>query len=107
MIYQIKCKECQASYIGKTERILFHYAEKHLSKYDTAIHKHHLATWLFIGLDKVKIKDRTDSYFKLQFKEISYVCPLFNTIMILDVMYVSHRMWLDSAALRVIDSNQK
>ena len=38
VIYQIKCKEFQASYIGKTERILFHRVEEHKGKSDSAIH---------------------------------------------------------------------
>ena len=70
MIYQIKCKEFQASYIGKTERILFHRVEEHKGKSDSAIHEHHLVTSHMIDFEKVEIIDRADSDFKLQFKEI-------------------------------------
>ena len=70
VIYHMNYKECQSSYIGKTDRILFHRVEEHKGKSDSVIHEHHLATSHIIDFDKVKIINRIDSDFKLQFKEI-------------------------------------
>ena len=74
VIYHIKCQECDADYIGKTERILFYRIQEHKgessNKIDSAIHQHQLATSHKIDFDNVKIIDRADSDFKLQFKEI-------------------------------------
>ena len=74
IIYNVKCQECDADYIGKTERILFYRIQEHKgessNKIDSAIHQHQLATSHKIDFDNVKIIDRADSDFKLQFKEI-------------------------------------
>ena len=74
VIYHVKCQECDADYIGKTERILFYRIQEHKgessNKIDSAIHQHQLATSHKIDFDNVKIIDRADCDFKLQFKEI-------------------------------------
>ena len=59
-----------SSHIGKTERILFLRVKEHKGKSDSAIHEHHLMTSHMIDFEKVKIINRADSDFKLQFKEI-------------------------------------
>ena len=48
LIYHIKCKDYEADFIGKTERILFHRKLQHKgessNKTDPAIHQHQLST---------------------------------------------------------------
>ena len=74
VIYHVKWHECDADYIGKTERILFYRIQEHKGessvKIDSAIHQHQSATSDKIDFDNVKIIDSADSDFKLQFKEI-------------------------------------
>ena len=74
VIYHIKCKDCQSDYIGKTERILHYRVREHKgessNKEESAIHKHHLETKHAIDFDNVKIIDRADNDFKLQYKEV-------------------------------------
>ena len=74
VIYHIKCKDCKADFIGKTERFQFHRVQEHKgelsNKTDSAIHQHQLSTSHNIDFDNVRIIDRAESDFKLQFKEI-------------------------------------
>ena len=62
------------NYKGKTGRILYYSIQEHKCessyKTDSAIHEHQLATSHKIGFDNIKIIDRADSDFKLQFNEI-------------------------------------
>ena len=68
VIYHVKCQDCEADYIEKTERILFYRIQEHKgessNKIDSAIHEHQLATSHKINFDNVKIIDIEDSDFK-------------------------------------------
>ena len=48
VVYHVKCQECEADYIGKTERILFYRIQENKGessyKTDSAFHEHQLAT---------------------------------------------------------------
>ena len=74
VINHVKCQDCEADYIGKTERILYYRIQEHKgessNKIDSAVHEHQLATSHKIDFDNVKIIDRADSDFKLQLKEV-------------------------------------
>ena len=81
VVYHIKCSECQADYIGKTERILAHRILEHQSpkkdkktgNYISAVYEHHKLTGHKIDYDDVKILDRADSDPKLKVKEILHI----------------------------------
>ena len=78
VVYHLKCQDCDANYIGKTERILTHRLNEHshLDK-NSAIHQH-LAenkTHKF-DFEGVEILDTADSDIKLQLKELLHVNKL-------------------------------
>ena len=77
VLYHIKCKDCDADYIGKTERILHYRVREHKgessSNVDSAIHQHHIQTQHKIDFDNIKIIDRADNDIKLQYKEILHI----------------------------------
>ena len=85
----IKCSECHADYIGKTERILSYRIKEHQSSkkdkkgnYASALYEHHKLTNHKIDFDGIKILDRADSDPKLKIKEILHIDkkkPNFNT----------------------------
>ena len=66
--------KCEASYIGKTERILQRRINEHMSDQNSACYKHqkdnpgHL-----MRFDKVEILDSADSNFKLECKELLHI----------------------------------
>ena len=74
VIHHIKCKECEADYIGKIERFLFHRIQEHKcessNKADSAIHQHQLSTSNNIDFENARFIDRAENDFKLQFKKI-------------------------------------
>ena len=57
-MYHVKCQECEADYIRKTERILFYliqeYKGESSDKIDLAIHEHQLAPHTRSTLTKLK-----------------------------------------------------
>lgn len=84
VIYRIKCKHegCEASYIGKTERILQHRINEHRKFASSACHQHEKEN---IGhemdYDNVEIIDSADSNMKLLCKELLHIVqkkPLLN-----------------------------
>ena len=73
VVYHIKCKDCDADYIGKTERILYYRLKEHKSQKTSAICQHQLTTGHTIDFDNVQILDRADSDRKLQLKEVLHI----------------------------------
>ena len=77
VLYHIKCKDCDADYIVKTERILHYRVREHKgessSNVDSAIHQQHIQTQHKIDFDNIKIIDRADNDIKLQYKEILHI----------------------------------
>ena len=74
VVYSLKCEECSAQYIGKTERIVFHRMKEHRTKPDSSCFKHTIEypTHSF-NTDKVEILDSADSDKKLKLKELMYI----------------------------------
>ena len=75
MVYKIQCKDCESSYIGKTnrvcEKIIF---EEHKDpKKPSAIMEHVLTTKHSIDYDGFKIVDRASTNEKLEYKEMLYI----------------------------------
>jgi hypothetical protein len=80
VIYKINCKTCNASYIGKTERILSHRIKEHKNsnaKEQSAvqIHKKENPTHS-IDFDNIEILDKADSDYKLKMKEMLHINQL-------------------------------
>ena len=73
VVYYIKCKDCNADYIGKTERLLFHRIKEHKTQKTSSIYQHQLSTGHTIDYDNVQILDRADSDRKLQLKEVMHI----------------------------------
>ena len=75
VVYHLKCKDCDANYIGKTERILHHRLLEHEKKdKNSAIHQHLLLHKSHrFDFDNVEILDRADTDYKLQIKELLHI----------------------------------
>jgi hypothetical protein len=81
VVYRIKCKTCNAEYIGKTERILIHRIKEH--KKNGALHDHIIENPSHaIDFDNVEILDKADSDYKIRLKEMLQIRkhnPILNT----------------------------
>lgn len=76
VVYRIKCKHqgCDASYIGKTERILKHRIDEHKKKPDSACYQHEKENVGHVmDYDDVEIIDSADSNSKLLCKELLHI----------------------------------
>lgn len=76
VVYRIKCKTegCDASYIGKTERILRHRVEEHQKQSSSACHQHEAKNHgHHMDFDDVEVLDSADSDFKLCCKELLHI----------------------------------
>ena len=80
VVYHIKCSECSADYIGKTERILAYRIKEHQSpkkdkkgNYLSSVYEHHKITGHKIDFDGIKILDRADSDPKIKVKDILHI----------------------------------
>ena len=67
VVYHLKCKNCEANYIGMSKRIWSHRMDEH-EKTDHASHvyEHHHLEGHEIDFDNVEILDRADSLKKLE-----------------------------------------
>ena len=74
VVYSLRCEKCDAQYIGKTERIVYHRMKEHRTKKDSSCFKHtqENPTHSF-NTDKVEILDSADSDKKLKLKELMYI----------------------------------
>ena len=74
VVYHLKCT-CGASYIGKTERILFHRLKEHKSGSAPSACKTHVASHPGhrIDVDQVEILDCADNDTKLRIKELMHI----------------------------------
>ena len=75
VVYHLKFKDCEANYIGKTERILIHRINEH-NKTDkkSAIHQHIIEnTSHKFDFDNIEILDSASNDYKLQLKELLHI----------------------------------
>ena len=81
VIYHLKCKTCEANYIGMSKRIWSHRRDEH-EKTDHSSHvfEHHHIEGHEIDFDNVEIIDRADSLRKLEYKEMLYIRKLKPTL---------------------------
>lgn len=76
VVYHLKCKAegCDASYIGKTERILVHRLKEHRTLETSSCKQHELDNpGHTMGYDQVEILDTAESNFKLLMKELLHI----------------------------------
>jgi hypothetical protein len=71
VVYKLKCKDCEASYIGKTQRILSIRIDEHEKRTDSACYQH--AEVLNHQIDYENITDSANSDMKLQIKELLHI----------------------------------
>jgi len=69
VIYRINCMNCEADYIGKTERILCYRLHEHEKTSSSICHQHELKTGHKMDYANVTILDTADSDYKLLMKE--------------------------------------
>jgi hypothetical protein len=73
VVYHIKCRDCEANYVGKTSRMLTYRLEEHKKSKNSALLQHHLTTKHTIDYDGVEILDRANTDRKLQIKELLHI----------------------------------
>ena len=73
VVYHIKCKDCNAEYIGKTRRVLSIRIKEHKEKMESKVRQHIAQTSHSIDFDNVKILDRADTDCKLLVKEVLHI----------------------------------
>jgi hypothetical protein len=83
VVYKIKCKTCNESCIGKTERILASIKENNGKKNESAIRIHKEEhSGHEIDASDIEIIDKADNNFKLMIKEMLHINklkPMLNT----------------------------
>jgi hypothetical protein len=67
-VYHLKCKNCNADYIGQTRRMKDHQTDK-----NSHVFEHHNIPGLEIDFENVEILDRADTVRKLEYKEMRYI----------------------------------
>lgn len=74
VVYKLKCDSCEASYIGKTERILSHRIKEHQTSTTSACFQHtKFNAGHKIDYDGIEIIDRADNNMKLEVKELLHI----------------------------------
>ena len=69
VVYRVKCSNCDASYIGKTQRILCHRLKEHQKSSKSACKQHELNNpGHQMAYDEVEILDTAETNFKLEMK---------------------------------------
>ena len=78
VVYKISCatEGCDATYVGKTERILCHRINEHRSLATSACHQHETDTGHKMDFDNTEIIDSADTNFKLECKELLHIVHL-------------------------------
>jgi hypothetical protein len=73
VIYKISCKQCDATYIGKTERILSYRLNEHSKSKTSAIYQHSTDTGHQMNFDNPEIIDNASNDLKLRIKELLHI----------------------------------
>jgi hypothetical protein len=74
VVYHLKCKNCSADYIGKTERTLKERLVEHQDeKKKSACYEHEKATGHKIDYDGVKVVDNASTDFRVRIKELLHI----------------------------------
>ena len=76
VVYRIKCEheDCDASYIGKTSRILCHRLKEHQTQANSACRQHEQENpGHRMAYEQVEVLDSAESNFKLEMKELLHI----------------------------------
>ena len=73
VVYLIKCKDCSASYIGKTQRVLARRLYEHSRGAESACHQHCTSENHTMDYDGVEIIDHASNDTKLKIKELLHI----------------------------------
>ena len=76
VVYRIKCSrsDCDATYIGKTQRILCHRLREHQNQESSACQQHESEhEGHTMDYENVEILDQAESNFKLEMKELLHI----------------------------------
>ena len=74
VVYKLQCNSCEASYIGKTKRILGHRIKEHKTSNSSACFQHMKNNVGHkIDYDGIEIIDRADNKMKIQVKELLHI----------------------------------
>jgi hypothetical protein len=80
VVYHLKCKNCQDSYIGMTTRTCSTRMEEHKKDNKSHVFQHNVLEGHEIDFDNVQILDRANTELKLQYKEMLYIRKLAPTL---------------------------
>jgi hypothetical protein len=73
VVYHLKCQNCEADYIGKSQRILCHRIKEHRMNKSSACKQHEMTTGHRMDYSNVEILDSADNDFKLKLKELLHI----------------------------------
>jgi hypothetical protein len=73
VVYHLKCKNCNADYIGHTKRICDVRMKDHQTDKNFHVFEHHNKPGHEIDFENVEILDRADTVRKLEYKEMLYI----------------------------------
>ena len=73
VVYHLKCKNCNADYIGQTKRICDVRMHDHQTDKNSHVFEHHNMPGHEIDFENVEILDRADTVRKLEYKEMLYI----------------------------------
>ena len=73
VVYQLKCNDCNATYIGKTSRILARRLHEHATRKDSACHEHCVKLGHTIDYRNPEIIDTATNDLKLRIKELLHI----------------------------------
>ena len=65
VIYSIKCAQCNAEYIGKTDRILSIRISEHKKVENSACFQHSQTTGYVMDYEKVQVIDATSTLYQI------------------------------------------
>ena len=73
VVYHLKCMDCDADYIGKSERILNERVLEHLKDKESHVFQHIHNEKHRMDVENIKILDRAGNDLRLQYKEMLYI----------------------------------
>ena len=77
VIYKINCRSCDASYIGKTQRILYHRIHEHKNDNKSACYQHSLSNAGHeFDYENIEVIDKADNNTKLLVKELLHILKI-------------------------------
>jgi hypothetical protein len=80
VVYHLKCKDCEANYIGQSKRICNIRMKDHETDDKSHVYEHHHMTGHEKDFENVEILDRADTIKKLELKEMLYIRKLKPTL---------------------------